>query len=506
MFLKYFWLVVSTSFCLGIFLANNLLGFSKKGEFYYFSFFLFFLILSFLFFNLKNNFYSSKLSLLFLFFAFFFFGFWRYLISWPDFSDKHISYYANKEIKVVCLIEKVEFKNEQQKITARVLKILENKKEKDVSGKVLIIVRSFPLYSVGDILEAETFWEKGDKISNFDYNLYLQKNNISLFASYPELVLVGRINKNFVFKKMIIKLRNFLTDVLDFNFSSDSASLAKAILLGDKSDLSYRQRDVFSKSGLSHLVAISGLHISLLSTYCLNLLLSLGYSRRKSFYFVNIFLIFYLSLIAWPPSAFRAYLMGSLSLLSIHLNRKGSVVNVLFFSAFVLLLIKPFLLLVDLGFQLSFLAVLGIIYIYPKIKEFLLKTIFKFEIKKYKKFIVSILDIFGITLSVQIITAPILIRNFEQFSLVAPLSNLFVLWLVPFIIIFLILGLLLSFLFPFLSSLIFALVEIFFKYFNFIAEKSVLIPNSFIYLKIDSIFLVYFYYLFLFYLVLKTKK
>ncbi len=506
MFLKYFWLIISISFSLGIFLANSFLDFSKRGEFLFFSSFLFFLILSFLFSGLNKNFYSNKLSLFLLFISFFFFGFWRYLISWPDISDKHISYYINQDVRLICLVEKVEFKNEQQKTTAKVLKILKDKKEKKVSGKILIISKKFPLYGVGDVLEVEAFLEKGNKIANFDYNLYLKRNNISLFTSYPEIKIVGELNKYFLFKGQILGIKKYLISVFDFNLSFESASLAKAILLGDKSDLSYEQKDVFSKSGLSHLVAISGLHISLLSSYFLSFLLFLGCSRRKSFYFINIFLIFYLSLIAWPPSAFRAYLMGSLSLFSVYLNRKGSVTNVLFFSAFVLLVINPFLLLADLGFQLSFLAVLGIVYIYPRFKEFLFKIIFKFKIIKCKKLIINILDIFSLTLSVQLITAPILIKSFGQFSLIAPLSNLFVLWLVPFIIIFLILGLFLSFFAPFLSSLFFVSVELFFKYFNLIAKKSLLFPKAFINLEINLSFFFCFYYLLLLYFIVKTKK
>lgn len=509
MFLKYFWLTIASAFSLGIFGAHKLLNLIEIEKFYFFVLFLIFLIASFLFSKSKSDFYSQKLSLFFLFVAFLFFAVWRYLIAWPDLSEDHISYYADQKIDVLCSVEKIEFKNEKENISAQIFKILKNGEEQDLSGKVLISSKSPSPYSIGDILKASGLWEKGSKISNFDYGLYLRRNNISLYSRYPQIILVGKEDKNFIFKNLINRFKNFLSQTMDFHLSSDSASLAKAILLGDKSDLAKEQRDVFSKSGLSHLIAISGLHISLISTYCLSLLLSLGCSRKKAFYFLLIFLFLYLSLIAWPPSAFRAYLMGSLSLLALHLNRKGSVANLLFFAAFVLLLINPFLLLADLGFQLSFLAVLAIIYLHPRLKEFFLKIISKFKIRKFEKTINSVLDIFSITLSTQIMTAPILIRSFEQFSLVAPLSNLLVLWLVPFIIIFLILGLFLSALFPFLSSLVFIVVEIFFRYLNFVAEKSILIPKSFLALQINSPYFVYIYYLVLFYLLnrnrLKTK-
>jgi len=216
MFLKYFWLIISISFSLGIFLANSFLDFSKRGEFLFFSSFLFFLILSFLFSGLNKNFYSNKLSLFLLFISFFFFGFWRYLISWPDISDKHISYYINQDVRLICLVEKVEFKNEQQKTTAKVLKILKDKKEKKVSGKILIISKKFPLYGVGDVLEVEAFLEKGNKIANFDYNLYLKRNNISLFTSYPEIKIVGELNKYFLFKGQILGIKKYLISVFDF--------------------------------------------------------------------------------------------------------------------------------------------------------------------------------------------------------------------------------------------------------------------------------------------------
>jgi len=509
MFLEYFWLIVSISFSLGIVSANYFFVFLRGRGFLFFIIFCCFFVGIFIALNLKNILKRDQLALFFVFLSFLSLAFWRYLVSWPTINSFSIENYSNQTVSLIGSINsEVYFKNEQQKIKIKVLKIIKDKKEIKVVGNVLVTTTMYPLYSLGDILEINGKLVSGGFIDNFNYDLYLKRNNISLLVHHPNIEKIGVTKNNFFIKKIILRFKNIIISLFDLNLSLDSSSLAKAILLGDKSDLSLEQRQIFSQSGISHVVAISGLHISLLSSYLFSFLLFVGLNRKKSFYLVNSFLLLYLILIAWPASAIRACLMGFLSSLAIYLNRKSDISNILFFSSFVLIFSNPFLLLIDLGFQLSFLAVLGIIYVYPKLKEksdIILKRNKFF--KNNKKIFVKIFDIINITISAQITTAPILIKNFEQFSLVAPLSNFLILWTIPLIIIFLILASILSCVLPFFSFLFFLPVEILSKYLFFVSKNVLLIPKSFIDFNYWPFWFSLLYYGLIFYwLFRKTKK
>jgi competence protein ComEC len=136
-------------------------------------------------------------------------------------------------------------------------------------------------------------------------------------------------------------------------------------------------------------------------------------------------------------------------------------------------LVNPFLIRDDIGFQLSFLALLGIIYIYPYFKKIFEKLYFdKFKFSRPVK------DILAVTLSAQIATAPVLYYNFGSISLIAPLSNLAVLWLLPFLLIFLFSGLFLALLFPELSNVFFLPAGLILKYILFVSKLCAEIPYS----------------------------
>lgn len=477
---KYLWVILATSFSLGIILANYFLNKIAGFEFYFFTIFLLLLFLVFIITksNIENK--KDKLILFFLFFAFFFLAIWRYLISWPENKVTNIIYYQGGDFKVIGRVyDDPVLKNNSQRVNIDVLFIEDEEGGRfKISGKVLAIIDKYPLYDYGDIVEAQGLWIAGEKIGSFDYALYLRRYNISLLSYYPRLNYNSDIKiRKKLFKVFIHKFKKKLANTFDANLSVSSSAMAKAMLLGDKSGLSHEDRQGFSKTGLSHIVAISGLHISLLSSILLSFLLAIGLSRKKSFYLIVVFLIVYLILIGVPASAFRAVLMGILSLLSIYIGRKSDASNLLFFSALFLLLINPFLLLADIGFQLSFLAVLGIIYIQPRVKDYFSRR--RFVRKKGDRF-KGLLEVLAVSISAQIATAPILIFNFKQLSLIAPISNLFVLWSLPFIIIFLILALILSFLLPFFSFLFFLPVELIFSYIHFISDIFLLVPGAFI--------------------------
>lgn len=495
MFKKYFWLISASSFVAGLFLAHY---------FYFlrnFSAFLFFI------FTLISLLLLLKFKKIFLIISFFIFlAIWRYLLIFPENIIGRIENYNNQELIIVGqIISEPESNETRQRIKLKIIYGLDEFNNKfKLKGRVLISSRPQPQYNLGDFLQVAGKWQKPGMIEDFDYGLYLKRYGITAVSYYPNIKKIIIPEKSFFAKSFFIAINNLKSKVADqFNFylSLESSAILKAMLLGDKTFLSLELREKFSRAGLSHIIAISGMHISLLSSLFLSFLLFSGLSRKQSFYGSILFLAFYLVLIGAPASACRASLMGFLSFLAVYVGRVGNLVNILFFAGIFLLLLNPLLLFGDLGFQLSFLAVLGIIYVHPIIKELLGLRVFK--IIRINE---AIIDILSITISVQLIAAPVLISSFKQFSLIAPISNLLVVWLLPFIISFSIVAIFLSFIFPFLGELIYLLVDLIIKYILFISNFVNKIPGSFIDIDNWSVYFSIIYYLLLFYLMKKYKK
>jgi len=445
-------------------------------------------------------------KIIFLFLAFLFLAGWRYALLYPQDLRGRIENYYGQDFKILGqVISEPDTSNDKQKIKLKVFYgLTENNKYFKLQGQVLIITNKYPSYYYGDLLRIEGECSNPGFIDDFNYSLYLKRYGLTAVFYYPiieetDLLLVDK--KNY-FKVFIYKLRNKLTDQFDYYLSINSSSFIKAMMLNDKSSLSSEIKTEFSKTGLSHIIAISGLHISLLSSLLLSFLILIGLKRKTAFYFILVFLFFYLFLVESPASAIRATLMSVLSISALAFGQLYDMSRILFLIGLLMLFINPLFLWADLGFVLSFLAVVAIIYIYPIISSFLIKIFSKNERKQ------SIINIISITISVQLLSAPVLISNFKQFSVLAILGNLFILWIIPIIMTLSLVALLVSFLFPFLSQLLFLLLDLLLKYILFINHFLSIIPGVSIEINIWPWYcsIIYYSIIIYFYFKLINKK
>jgi len=205
-----------------------------------------------------------------------------------------------------------------------------------------------------------------------------------------------------------VQLRNVIYD----DFSPPYSGILSALTIGDRS-LSKEWNQKLNIAGVRHITAISGMHIIILSAILMWIFL-LFLDRNKAFYFVLIIIWLYIFLIGFPASALRAGIMGSIFLISQKMGRTRSGVRVVVLAAAIMLLINP-LMIKSLGFQLSFLATLGLMYFFDSFKK-----IFKN-------------DLIAITFSAQIFVLPILMYNFGEFSLVSPITNILIVPFLPFL-------------------------------------------------------------------------
>jgi len=456
------------------------------------------------------------------FLLFFSLGFWRQQVSLAD-KEGNIENYLNKELVVRArVISDAEIKDNRQKIKVKILSAREevysyNKNNSSLNnnfrlqGRVLIVTLSSPVYQRGDILEISGKYLAGGMIADFDYSLYLKRFGIGALSYYPKIKKISQSSNRIstIYFSVFSKVKNKIGESLESHLGFESSAVVWAMFLGNKTFLDDDLKTAFSRSGLSHIIAISGMHISLLSAILWQLLAGLGLSRRRSFYVCVSFLFFYLILIGAPASALRASLMGFLALLAVYMGRLANLLNALFLSAFFMLLCNPWLLLADIGFQLSFLAVLAIIFLRPHIKESL--QLFFSKNKKLANFFKTkigeaIIDIVSITVSVQIFSAPILISSFHQFSLIAPFSNLLVVFLLPVVISLILLALSTSYLLPFLGEMLYCVLDLAVSYICLVGKTASRIPYSAIEINSWNIYFTFIYYFFLIYFLYKKNR
>jgi ComEC/Rec2-related protein len=201
-------------------------------------------------------------------------------------------------------------------------------------------------------------------------------------------------------------------------FSSDTGVLAYGLLFGSTSDFSSDFKAALKRSGTSHIVAVSGYNVSLITTWLFDGLRSIG-KNFAGVFSVIILIIFYL-MTGGSASVLRASIMGVIVLISKFIGRRVSPFHLLILAAAIILFMNPFS-IYDWGFQLSFMATAGLFFLSPLLDQFLKKLPFNQALKK----------IFSETLSAQVFVLPILINNFGSFSLISPLTNLLILPFIP---------------------------------------------------------------------------
>ena len=267
--------------------------------------------------------------------------------------------------------------------------------------------------------------------------------------------MIKKNKGNFIYAE-ILSFKDKLRNVIYQNLSPPQSSILAAMILGDKRQISDEWKEKLNFAGVRHLTAISGMHVAILTVILMSFLSGLGFWRQQAFYSTVILITLFIIMTGLQPSAIRAAVMGGIFLFARYLGRKNYSFRAIVFAAVLMLAYNPLLLRMDVGFQLSFLAMLGIIYLLPVFQQLLYKISYFFKSKKNKFVSFAVADNWGMknvlamTLSAQVFTLPILIYNFGYFSTVAPLTNLIIVPLLPFImglgLIFVLLGAIWSFL------------------------------------------------------------
>lgn len=255
----------------------------------------------------------------------------------------------------------------------------------------------------------------------FNYKRFLSFHNVyhQGYVKNGDWVFSGQNGGNIIIRASI-NLRNTLLDVLTKNhLNGDEFAVGSALLLGYVDKLDADIISAYSSTGAMHVLAVSGLHVAVVY-FVFNWLLfffdKIKYGNIIKAILLIFLLWFYAALTGLSPSVMRAATMLSFIIIAKANNRYTNIYNTLAASAFFLLIINPYLIM-QVGFQLSYLAVIGIVYIQPKIYNSL-------EVNNW--LLDKIWTLTSVSIAAQIATFPMGLHYFHQFPNYFLLSNLIV--------------------------------------------------------------------------------
>jgi competence protein ComEC len=292
---------------------------------------------------------------------------------------------------------------------------------------VLIQESAFKKYIYGEEIDLKCNLEtpKNMADSDFDYKAYLARQDIFYLCQKPSIEKTGRNFGNRFYGAIVVVKNKFSEKMFAF-VPSPEAGLLEGLIIGGSGKLSKEIQANFSRTGMTHIVAVSGYNITIVAEYLMLIGLFLGLWRRQAFWFALIGIWIFILMTGFPASAIRAGVMGTLLLYAMRNGRLANAGNAILFSAAVMLFWNPLLLRYDVGFQLSFLATIGIVYFYPLVDRY-----FGEKLKKYPTGVSFIAEILFMSLSAQIFVLPIILFNFRTLSLISSVTNILVLPILP---------------------------------------------------------------------------
>ncbi|MGB1314704.1 MAG: ComEC/Rec2 family competence protein [Chitinophagales bacterium] len=329
--------------------------------------------------------------------------------------------YIEAKIKVAA-----QEKTNSYKVIVEVEKVKNNDTFINTSGKLLLYFQKDSL--VKELKPNDKIFikskinslEKPKNPNEFDFKNYLQFQNI-YYQTYlkSENWSKSYSSKNKITNTLFI-VKQYLQKIINENiFDQNERAVASALLLGNRTYLTEDILRAFSSSGATHILAVSGLHVGLFYGIISFLFSFLKKTRRFKFLhpvIIILFIWFYVILTGGSASVVRAATMFSFVAIGLSLSRYINIYNIIALSALLIIVFNPFI-ITEVGFQLSYFAVIGIIYLQQKIYRLL-------YIKNYLGD--KIWAITSVSLAAQISTFPLIVLYFHQFPNFFWLSNIIV--------------------------------------------------------------------------------
>lgn len=347
-------------------------------------------------------------------------------------------YFKTNHDFLIKLNDPIKIKKEKVTVTGEIVGYIKNRLQYPLTGKVLVhlaLDSNSNKLLPGDFIEVNSILNSIHSLGNpneFDYSKYLKNKQIVAQFFLTSNTRWNKYKSSFPLNRYSTIIRNRCLDIFKRSgLQSNNLFIASALTFGYKNDLNTFVKNIFSRTGAMHVLAVSGLHVGIIFLIVNSIISLLKIPFRYDWlghFFILLIIWSYALITGLSPSILRATTMMSFFIIARVFNKHTSIYNVLFSSVFFLLFVNPFL-IIDVGFQLSILAVFGILFFYPKIYNLI--TVKHYIFKK-------IWAISSVSLAAQLTTFPISIFYFHQFPNLFLLSNIFV---IPLVFILLIVGL-----------------------------------------------------------------
>ncbi len=363
----------------------------------------------------------------------FFGGALCYQASLPPDDASHLRFYNGQEVEIKGMVSadpEVKDKSTHIRLSASQLN------GEEVTGDTLLFVPRYPEYEYGDVLEAKGKLETPPQLGDFDYKGYLENQGIYATMLYPDIEVL-ETGQGFEPLEWVYSLKNSLSRSIAQVMPEPAASLAQGVVLGIRYNIPQSIKDDFARTGTAHLLAISGLHLSILAGILLSIGIRLFGKKRYIYIWLALGVIWLYALITGlNPPVVRGAIMASLFLSAELLGRQRTAITSLAFAAAVMVGIDPPILR-GAAFQLSFLGMAGLIFIAPPLMSIGRKLVARTvgEEGAGASIATIVTDSFGVTLAAIIAVWPVVAHYFGIVSLVGPLATFLALPALPALIV-----------------------------------------------------------------------
>src|SRR3989338_642367 len=359
------------------------------------------------------------------------FGVGRMYVS-DLYKESHLEKYANQKIEVDgIIVNEPDVRENNTKLTVSLRNIFIGTTTTAVKEKILVTVLVYPEFHYGDRVKMTVTLNEPSEIETdgrvFDYKGYLRVRGIWYTSRFTTIKFISSGHGSVV-KDLLFKTKNAFTDSLNNVLPQPESSLLAGLLLGTKQSLGKDLLIEFQKTGVSHIVVLSGYNIAIVASSIMAFFKFLP--KNLSFGFGAIGIILFTILSGGGASAWRAGVMGLVALFAKKMNRDYKISRVFGFTVVLMLAPNPLLLVFDPSFQLSILATIGIIFVSPLIEAYFSRVPEKFA--KH----VPLREIVSTTVATQITVLPFLIYNTGLFSLVSLPVNVLILGTIPITMLF----------------------------------------------------------------------
>jgi len=334
-----------------------------------------------------------KLSLVLLSFLL---GLWRV----AQFESQKVLAPVDKFVEISGeIVEELDRRQDHQKITVET-----------EWGRVLVKLSPYEELSYGDTVLLEGVLERPtEDIEGFNYANYLARYRVWLVMNRANVTLQSRGPPSI--RGILYSFKTKLETRLNELFMEPEASFAAGLLLGSRKGMPEELAMAFQEVGLTHIVAISGYNISLVIA---GMFLFFSFLPLKWRVVVSsIAIVLFVILVGASAAVVRAGIMGGLTLWALFTGHKSQVFFALLWSAVIMVIINPYILLYDVGFQLSFASTGGLLVFVPMLEKIT---------PKWEKALV-LREALLLTVAAQIATTPLILYHFGRLSWISPLAN-----------------------------------------------------------------------------------